>query len=219
MLKTCNKCNKTKELKEFYFRNNSHKYRSQCKECEQSKAKKYRLANPIKNKEWKLINKARVQNHNKNYWNKNKNNQKLLCKRKTYLEQNKEQIRKSQREYMRKRLKEDPKFRLDMNFGNAIYKSIKNKNYSKWQALISYNLNGLMRHLEKHFSPEMNWNNYGSYWEIDHIIPKSVFNYTKFEHIDFARCWSLKNLRPLVKKVNRAKRNKLDSIFQPSLNL
>ncbi|GAI73524.1 unnamed protein product, partial [marine sediment metagenome] len=32
---------------------------------------------------------------------------------------------------------------------------------------------------------------------IDHIIPKSAFNFTKPEHTDFKRCWALDNLRLL----------------------
>lgn len=49
----------------------------------------------------------------------------------------------------------------------------------------------------------MNWNNYGIYWEIDHIIPKSLFNFSCTEDKEFQVCWSLLNLRPLEKSLNR----------------
>jgi len=29
------------------------------------------------------------------------------------------------------------------------------------------------KHIENQFNENMNWENYGSYWEIDHIIPVS----------------------------------------------
>jgi hypothetical protein len=67
-------------------------------------------------------------------------------------------------------------------------------------------------HLESLFEPWMNWNNYGRYvpktydakptWQIDHIIPHSKFKYNSMEDEEFAKCWSLSNLRPLSSKQN-----------------
>jgi len=62
----------------------------------------------------------------------------------------------------------------------------------------------------------MNWENRGTYnpntwkdddlstwtWNIDHIIPHSLFNYTSLEDEDFKKCWSLDNLRPYSAKQN-----------------
>jgi 5-methylcytosine-specific restriction endonuclease McrA len=62
----------------------------------------------------------------------------------------------------------------------------------------------------------MTWKNYGKEWQIDHIIPISAFNFTSFKHIDFKKCWSLRNLRPLWSQENNSKSNKLDKSFQPS---
>jgi hypothetical protein len=63
----------------------------------------------------------------------------------------------------------------------------------------------------------MSWENHGTVWHIDHIIPKSVFNYTDAEHIDFKRCWALKNLQPLWAGENMSKGDSLVKPFQPSL--
>jgi len=52
---------------------------------------------------------------------------------------------------------------------------------------------------------------------IDHIIPKSVFNFSDPKHADFKKCWSLKNLRPMWAVENLKKHNKLEKHFQPSL--
>lgn len=49
----------------------------------------------------------------------------------------------------------------------------------------------------------MSWNNYGDYWEIDHIIPINTFNFNSYEDREFQVCWSLANLRPLEKIANR----------------
>jgi len=56
-------------------------------------------------------------------------------------------------------------------------------------------------------------------WEIDHIIPISVLNFSSPEHEDFKKCWNLSNLRPLWRIDNRHKYNKLNESFQPSLAL
>jgi len=65
----------------------------------------------------------------------------------------------------------------------------------------------------------MTWENYGTYWHIDHKIPIAVFNYEKPEDIDFRLCWSLKNLQPLEKIENIKKKDKLEKPFQPSLKI
>jgi len=64
----------------------------------------------------------------------------------------------------------------------------------------------------------MSWENYGK-WHIDHIIPISKFNFITSEHLDFKRCWALKNLQPLEAKQNMSKGKKLNNSFQPSLRL
>jgi len=94
------------------------------------------------------------------------------------------------------------------------------KNGMHWEDLIGYTKEDLMEHLEKQFTDGMNWDNYGKDgWHIDHIIPKSVFNFNSYEDIDFKRCWALDNLQPLWAEDNFRKNNKLEKDFQPSLAL
>ena len=69
--------------------------------------------------------------------------------------------------------------------------------------IVWYSLEDLRKHLEKQFTSEMNWSNYGSYWELDYIIPQNLFNFSSSEDPDFQICWSLLNLRPLTKRENR----------------
>lgn len=53
-------------------------------------------------------------------------------------------------------------------------------------------------------------------WEIDHIFPISAHNFNSANDLDFKRCWSLSNLRPLWKMDNRIKHSKIMNNFQPS---
>ena len=77
----------------------------------------------------------------------------------------------------------------------------------RWESLVGYKLKDLIMHLEKQFDENMSQVNYGSYWWIDHIKPRSLFNYTIPEDKEFKECWSLGNLQPMEKIANIKKSN------------
>ncbi|HQO65951.1 MAG TPA: hypothetical protein PLI66_04400, partial [Spirochaetales bacterium] len=77
---------------------------------------------------------------------------------------------------------------------------------------LPYSLADLKRHLESQFEDWMNWPNYGQDWQLDHIIPQSMFRYDSMESDDFRLCWHLKNLRPLATATNFGEGNREDSI-------
>ena len=118
-----------------------------------------------------------------------------------------------------RRQRATPKGQVRNNITRGIHRSLTKgvKASRSWESIVGYTLDQLMGHLEEQFTPEMTWENYGSYWHVDHKIPISVFNFTCPEDIDFQRCWSLSNLQPLEKITNIKKGNKLDGPFQPSL--
>jgi 5-methylcytosine-specific restriction endonuclease McrA len=60
----------------------------------------------------------------------------------------------------------------------------------------------------------MNWDNYGKYWHIDHIIPVSFFEIRDRNDPNIKQCWSLQNLRPLSAKENLQKSGKILSEFK-----
>lgn len=68
----------------------------------------------------------------------------------------------------------------------------------------------VLQHLSSLFSPEMNWENWGPVWHVDHIIPissgtKSIELIAKLNHY--------KNLRPLLASENLSKNNKMPDFF------
>ena len=79
----------------------------------------------------------------------------------------------------------------------------------KWQDILGYNTKDLCMHLQSQFDSKMSWDNYGSYWHIDHITPVSWFKFTTPDCEGFKKCWAMKNLRPLEAKKNIKKSNKL----------
>lgn len=100
-----------------------------------------------------------------------------------------------------------------------IWKALKgNKAGRHWEDLVGYKLNDLIKRLKNTMPKDYCWQDFmEGRLHIDHIIPKSAFNYTNTEHIDFKRCWSLDNLRLLPAKENLIKHNKLYKPFQPAL--
>jgi len=125
-----------------------------------------------------------------------------------------------QREYFAK-LRSTPRGRLDNSMGSMVWSALRgHKAGVSWQVWAGYTLDDLITPLERQFQPGMSWDNYGKDgWEIDHIVPRSAFNYTEPEHIDFKRCWALENLQPLWASENRSKGASLTAPFQPALEL
>ncbi len=109
----------------------------------------------------------------------------------------------------RKKMK-NPKYRLNINISRSMAKALKgNKNGYHWENLVPYNLDNLKEHLENQFEDDMTWENYGD-WHIDHIIPRSHFDYESPEDEEFQECWALENLQPLWAEENLKKSDKLN---------
>lgn len=62
-------------------------------------------------------------------------------------------------------------------------------------------------HLENQFTPEMSWDNYASYWEIDHIMPIDSYDLTDEKQV--YECFNYSNTRPLYWRENVEKSNKI----------
>lgn len=125
-----------------------------------------------------------------------------FCQQK-YDKEHKEQISERQRKYRLEKIK-NPAFRLSERMSAGMRRALKqNKAGQHWEDLVPYNIEQLRQHLESQFTPEMSWDNMGEYWEVDHIIPQNMFNFTTYKDKDFQICWSLMNLRPLNWLENR----------------
>ena len=120
-----------------------------------------------------------------------------------------------------KKCKKDLKFNLNSKIKTAINFSLRgNKLGGSWETILGYTLNDLIKRLYKTMPEGYCWQDYlNGKLHVDHIIPKSVFNYAKPEHTDFKRCWALSNLQLLPARENIIKSNHLLKPFQPALAL
>jgi len=68
----------------------------------------------------------------------------------------------------------------------------------------------LKKWLEYNFTEQMTWENYGTYWHVDHVIPCSKFDLTTDDNI--SNCFRWTNLQPLKGLLNIMKQNKIDNV-------
>jgi hypothetical protein len=219
--KKCTKCKTIKPIETFKKdRRFKHEKGPWCKACVNLSAKQYYETHQeesiAKHKLWRKNNKEKVNAYARKYRKNNREATTVLEIR--WRKKHPERVNEWRRKWDKKR-RQNLQQRLSESMSASILRSIRTgKNNRHWEMLVDYTLEKLMSYLEKQFTDGMSWQNYGKRgWNIDHIIPKSVFNYEKPEDDDFKRCWSLKNLQPLWAKDNIRKSNKLYKPFQPSL--
>lgn len=97
------------------------------------------------------------------------------------------------------------KKKFDFYIKLSMIRSLKYNKHGIWEKVINISLDELKKHLEIFFDEKMNWNNYGSYWGVSFVIPKKYFKYSSLRSNEFAKCWNIKNLRPL--ELTKCKKN------------
>ena len=120
----------------------------------------------------------------------------------------KERMNEYQNEWRAKRRVEDPAYRLRANVSTYVGQILKLRGKVKGGKTfesLPYTPTELIEYLEKKFDKGMTWENYGSYWEVDHIVPCAALPYDSLSHPNFQKCWALSNLQPLPALENRSK--------------
>lgn len=116
--------------------------------------------------------------------------------------------RERNREYTKNRcarIRKTARGGLDHRMSTAIRLSlVSSKRRRKWEDLVGYSVDDLKAHIERQFLRGMSWENMAE-WHIDHIVPKSSFNYSSPEDAEFRACWALSNLRPMWARENQRK--------------
>ncbi len=103
--------------------------------------------------------------------------------------------------------------RLANNLRSRVYLALKNNAKSAHTLqLLGCDIAHFKTHLAKRFDKRMNWNNYGSHWHIDHIVPCARFDLQRAD--EQVRCFHYSNLQPLQADVNLSKGDRLDHPVQ-----
>ena len=107
---------------------------------------------------------------------------------------------------LNKKRMENPQNKIAHSLRTRLQHLIKDKQKHTFEYL-GLSKDELKAWFEYQFDEKMNWNNYGTYWQIDHVVPCASFDLTKEEEIHKCCIWT--NLRPLEKKLNNSKNNKI----------
>lgn len=157
-----------------------------CKPCQKEYNKQYRQ------KHGKEIDKKD--------WQKKKNNPK-------YIEYQRQYVKK----WCKEKRKKDVQYKITQNCRRRVRELLTktdNPKDSTTQKYVGCNFLQLQCHLEKQFEEGMRWENYGTSWHIDHIVPVSAFDLQK--EIQKRAAFHYTNLQPLWCKDNLTKSNKFN---------
>lgn len=196
----CTTCSRLLSFKNFYKDNRTGKLRTQCKDCCKNYDKQYY-------KNHKEEKKIYAQKSERKLYVKEYNSREYVRQRRKEKDKQEENIikrKEKDRKYYQRKKQED-KYRLEQSMcvliGSILSGRTKHSNILEERC--GYTEEDLRQHFENLFTSEMNWDNYGEYWEVDHIIPRASFNYSNIGDEQFKQCWALDNLRPLKVKENR----------------
>ena len=211
-MKICCKCKNEKYL-EFFgkLKNSPDGLRYDCKECRkeyniknkemiQEKNKEYYTLNKsnilIKNSEYRILNKEKILEQRQEYRNKEDIKLHIKQKNKEYLPIKKAKIKE--------RRKNDNFFRVSEILRSKFNRAIKRNKYSDF---LGCDLQFFKCWIEYRFQSDMNWDNLGKIWHIDHILPINCFDFTN--ETDIKICFHWTNLQPLYATENISKSNKI----------
>lgn len=184
-LKICSDC-KIPQPKENYYKN-SYMWdgvKNICKECDRARSKAK---------------------------DKNKEKERRRIK---YLKYKEREIR-SDNAYKLKRMQNDPGFKMLRKLRDRHSKAVKaagmNKRFRTTEVL-GCTAEELKQYIEKQFKGNMNWENYGKVWHIDHIYPLALIDWNN--SLEVARYCHYTNLQPLTVQENLTKGKSLVFCFE-----
>ena len=198
--KICDKCELNKPLDKYRkYTNKEDLYSKTCKSClneydkERKKKQRFDKNETIKAKCEKCFEEKAL----KDFAKLKKFYKKKICLTcyPAFLTQQKtEWCRKEHNSNINYRLKKSIASRLRV----VLVKNDTTMNY------IGCNIQYLREWFEYNFTREMSWENYGSYWSIDHIIP--VCKFDLIDENEKLKCWNWSNLMPVSIKYNSSKK-------------
>ena len=209
----CRKCGETKPINDFPKDKCAKKgYSTYCKICKRAKVKSNYYKNPEKKiskvKEWFKDNPDKIPLYNRSQKDKGYTSK--------YYQDNKEKLSKYNSDYSKKRREETGEYyhpvlkqyvkatppkspeerKLIQTYRDRVKRGIQTDRKKTFE-LLGCSFAELKVYIESQFYPEMDWNNWGKVWELDHIIGCINFDFNNPDEL--AKCFHYTNLRPLFK--------------------
>lgn len=136
-----------------------------------------------------------------------KNNPELYAKHRKKT-RSKSKFKNNRNAKLKEKRKVDLQFKLQENLRSRLYKAtVRLQKAGSAIKDLGCSIEELKIHLQAKFYGDMTWDNYGSYWVIDHIIPLAAFDLTDREQ--FLKAAHYTNLQPLTEEHNQIKLDKV----------
>jgi hypothetical protein len=134
-------------------------------------------------------------------WQWAKHGEKEKIRRKTSSDA-KDKRRSYMRSYKAERMSRDPEFRLLNSLRSQLSALITQRiqKSSALETILGCPAGALRQHIASQFHSGMTWDNYGTYWHIDHAKP--VAAYDLIDPIRLRECFHYTNLRPRFTDLN-----------------
>lgn len=213
--KICLGCKSSKTL-DCFSPNGKGGLKPVCKTCRCEQQKQRRESNiekyKTKDKEYHEKNKETRNKKARDYREKNKEHLNAYAREK--YAKNKEKVkeyhqnRKPIRNAVKKlHLQNNPQAKIKERLMTRMSDALKNKQRHKMSKLLGCTPDLLKKWLEQNFYGDITWENYGTIWHIDHVVPVAFFDLTNLDEQLVCFHWS--NLRPLYASDNISKGDKL----------
>lgn len=177
--RVCKECKNTKPITDYYVSKRSKNgYTTSCKVCYNVHVNSVKKNNPLKYK----------------------------TKQSDYKRNNRKNINL----YNRNKYANDINFKLSSSLRSRLRQALlcaKNNKLASTMSLLGCDIIYFRSWIEFQFEEWMNWENYGQ-WELDHVLPCSMFDLSKKSEQE--KCFHWSNIRPLKKESNNSKSNILD---------
>jgi hypothetical protein len=211
MGKICNKCQKIKDLNMFHKQTSSKDgYMNRCKECRTIDSKEYQQRPDFKEKHKINVAKYRSKPETKEQKREYERLETVKEKRKVYENKPKvkERINKWHRDYIKEKYNNDNNYKLKEIIRSRIKRELKTDKKKHTIEYLDCDYNFARKWIEFRFEKDMTWENLGTVWQIDHILPISKFDFNNENEIKICFHWT--NLQPLYSNINNSKTNKLE---------
>ncbi len=193
MTTICVQCNIEKTDDEYY-----QNYKTKCKQCieKNRKLKRSEKYNKKKNLDIMILClKCNIEKSAKDFYSSNQHTCKECVRQKTQ-ERQELNLKKKEKRAPKKKEKKEVNKAVE-NTGNKVKALLKQiKKETSVTEYLGCDKQHFKRWLEFQFDSKMTWTNYGSYWQIDHVVGSVNFG---TDEESLKNCFNWQNIRPVAK--------------------
>ena len=105
----------------------------------------------------------------------------------------------------------DIRFRQKRKWQQALRRYVLEKNVSEGYAIyFGLDIESFRQWIQIQFTQDLNWDNFASAWQFDHIVPVAYFDFNNEEDLKLA--WNFINIRVEKHDLNKVRGNRIDVI-------